>query len=176
MGKVSNITAFAEKIPGDNKYDKFQHMVNYGYDEAQIKKELNIKKKTYRNYMSRLEYSVDTYLHHLAKIGHISNMTKTLQGMARDVLIQEKIRDIALKTLEEDPSNNKSIYNATNANVNLSKMRGETFVLQRGTPLASAFREFIKKNIIQRKDTGNYSNNKYHLSVLPKDVKDEDLI
>ncbi len=170
MGKASKISLFAEKIPGNNKYAKFQHMINYGYDEKEIRKELAITTIGYTQYMYRLEYSVDTYLHHLAKIGYVSNMTSTLQQIAKNTDIQTKIRNAALKIIDNNPLDVKAIHVASQANISLNKMLSETFIIQGGTPLASAFRQFIKKNIIEKdRSKGDNSNNKYNLPVLPRE-------
>ena len=171
MGKASKISIFAEKIPGYSKYEKFQHMINYGYGKEEVQKELNISTKTYNIYMNRLEYSVDTYLHHLAKIGYVSNMNSILQQIAKNTHIQALLRDTALKAVDKDPLDTKAISIASQANMALNKMLNESFVMQGGAPLASAFRQFIKKNVIEKDRTqGDNSNNKYNLPVLPSDT------
>lgn len=174
MGKASKISAFAEKTPGDNKYDKLVYMLNFGYDEKNIKKELNISSKIFSTYLERIEHTVDSYLGYLAKTGYVSAMLKTLQGMGNDITILENTRKLLIKAVENDPTDSKTLYNLVHADVCLHKMRRETFELQGDSPLVAAYRQFIKKNIIEKDHAkGDHSNNKYNLPVLPYDVNNE---
>lgn len=171
MGKASEITAFAEKIPGNNKYDKFIHMLNFGYDEKQIRKELNISSDNYFTYLIKLEHTVDSYLGYLANTGYVAAMLKTLQGMGKDITVLENTRALAIKSLQKTPDDSKIIYNVIHASVCLHKMRRETFELQGDSPLVAAYRQFIKKNIVEKdRSKGDNSNNRYNLPVLPRDI------
>ena len=147
-------------------------MINFGYDEATIKTELNLTKGAYDTWLNDLEHSTESYLNYLAKIGHISTMVETLQSLGKDIRIQEGIRNLAVKSLEKDPDNLKRVYSVTHANICLSKMRTEAFELQGKTPLAAAFRQFVKKNIVEAGGKGrkDHSNNLYNLPVLPEEL------
>lgn len=161
----------AVKIPGTTKTEKFRFMTNLGYEPTEIKKDLKISDENYDKYLRELEESTTAYLNHLAKTGHISTMASTLQSMARDIMIQEGIRDLAVKQLEKDPSNLKRHYATTHANACLNKMRTELFDLQGKTPLAAAFKAFIRKNIVEKGDTKDHSNNTYNMPVLPDQLE-----
>jgi len=161
----------ATNIPGKTKTEKFRFMTNLGYAPDTIKRDLKISQKNYENYLRELEESTTAYLNHLAKTGHISTMASTLQSMARDIMIQEGIRDLAVKHLEKDPSNLKRHYATTHANACLSKMRTELFDLQGKTPLAAAFKAFIRKNIVEKTNSKDHSNNKYGMPVLPEQLE-----
>ena len=73
--------------------------------------------------------------------------------------------------LEGSPKNHKLMYVANHTNICLMKMRTDTFELQSKTPLAAAFKEFVKKNIVEGGGSKDHSNNTYGLPVLPEELQ-----
>lgn len=171
MAQTRSKTFELEEIPGRNKTEKFRFMHNFGYDEKEVMTKLKISKKRFLDYLKVLEESTTAYLNYLAKTGHIATMVTTLQQQAKDIQVQEELRDIAMYALRESPRSHKLMYVLNHTNISLHKMRAETFELQGKTPLAAAFRQFVKKNIVEKKrDIGDNSNNKYHMPVLPDEL------
>jgi len=150
LGRQKSILNY--EIQGKTKLEKFKMLINWGYPEAHIKKVLKLSDKGFDEHMRNLEDSTTAYLNHLAKIGVVSNLQTTLQSMERDIRIQEGIRDLSVQALEKNHDDAKSIYAAVQCNSVLHKMRKESYELTTKTPLAAAFRQFVKENVIEQGD------------------------
>jgi len=172
MAKNRSKTFELLEIPGNTKAEKFRFMHNFGYTESEILQKVKINKKVFDNMLKDLEESTTAYLNYLAKSGHISTMATTLQQQAKDIQVQEELRDIAINALREDPRSHKRMYAVNHINISLHKMRAETFELQGKTPLAAAFNQFVKKNIVERgAHSKDFSNNIYGLPVTPEQLE-----
>ena len=172
MGTKKSTQPLVDSIPGRTKADKFEHMISYGYDQEEICKKININKKIYQEYLKRLEDSAGSYLNYLARIGHIATMRKSLRDLETDIRVQQEIRDTAFKASRKEPDSAKKAMVASQCNVTLANLRVKAFDLQGQTPLAAAFRQFVKKNIVEKgTDKGSKnSTNIYGLPVTPEEL------
>lgn len=165
--KTQSYKDLLKRIPGTTKFEKFQYMRGMSFNEDQIMKTLSIKTKdAFRMMDQKADDIVANYLRYLAKTGHMQNLSNALIiGWENVFALKQAAEDAkALRMKHKDEP--KYYYPENHFRNSLSGALKEVVELQHKTPLAAAFDQFVKENIIEAP-----SNKKTKgLAVFPKDL------
>jgi len=148
-GKAIRIKTLLNEIPGETKFDRFQFMRGMGYSKEQIKSHLGLKKTAFVDMEVRAHEVVSQYMRYLAKTGHLQNLTTALQIQWRNVFALERRAKQAAVNADKYPEDRRLIYAEATVRMNLTNAITEVYNIQLKTPLAEAFRIFVKENIVE---------------------------
>ena len=166
--KKESYKELLKRIPGTTKFEKFQYMRGMAFNEEQILKTLNIKSKdAFRMMDQKADIIVANYLRYLAKTGHMQNLSNALIIGWENVFALKSAAEDAKKLREKHPTETKYYYPENHFRQSLSSALKEVVELQHKTPLAAAFDQFVKENIIE----ADHSKKNNGMSVFPKDMK-----
>lgn len=139
-----------KRIPGNTKFEKFQYMRGMAFSEQQIMKSLDLKTKdTFRKMDEKADNIVANYLRYQAKTGHMQNLSNALIIGWENVFALKDAAEAAKKLREKHPDETKYYYPENHFRTSLSSALKEVVELQHKTPLAAAFDQFVKENIIE---------------------------
>jgi hypothetical protein len=111
---------------------------------------------------------VANYLRYLAKTGHMQNLSNALIIGWENVFALKQAAEAAKVLREKFPDDRKNIYPESHVRMALSNALKEVVELQHKTPLAAAFDQFIKENIIE---ADHSKKGDKMMAVFPKDLK-----
>ena len=158
-----------KRIPGTTKFEKFQYMRGMAFSEEQISQTLGIKTKdAFRMMDQKADEIVGNYLRYLAKTGHMQNLSNALIIGWENVFALKQAAEDATALRKKHPDDTKYYYPENHFRNSLSGALKEVVELQHKTPLAAAFDQFVKENIIE----ADHSKKKgKSMAVFPKDLK-----
>lgn len=166
--KKESYKQLLKRIPGTTKFEKFQYMRGMSFSEEQISKTLSIKTKdAFRMMDQKADNIVGNYLRYLAKTGHMQNLSNALIIGWENVFALKSAAEDAKKLREKHPNETKYFYPENHFRQSLSSALKDVVELQHKTPLAAAFDQFVKENIIE----ADHSKKNKGMSVFPKDLK-----
>jgi len=159
-----------KRIPGNTKFEKFQYMRGMAFSEEQIMKTLNIKTAdAFRMMDQKADDIVANYLRYQAKTGHMQNLSNALIIGWENVFALKQAAEAAKKLREEHPEETKYYYPENHFRTSLSNALKDVVELQHKTPLAAAFDQFVKENIIEADNSKRKEGRK--MAVFPDQLK-----
>ena len=167
--KKKSYIELLKRIPGTTKFEKFQYMRGMSFSEEQISQTLGIKTKdAFRMMDQKADAIVANYLRYLAKTGHMQNLSNALIIGWENVFALKQAAEAAKALRIKYPDDRKNIYPESHVRMALSNALKEVVELQHKTPLAAAFDQFIKENIIEADHSKKGGKT---MAVFPKDLK-----